>query len=357
MKIKEYITFFVFALFLTVNFFKTALYACDLDNDGLAEIITYNRTPQWNWNIVYSSDNTSETLFTPGSITSLPAPGHYYGGTQDYLGVVNFNDGNWNVSNLDNIIEKVNFFFPDARSYIAGQDFNGDGVSDLAKFIGGCSKVTSACYNRTSIFAHFLLNSTNGTNTFVSSGISTATGVYGRGLSALVTFDVNEDGRDDICYTLPRIKRNPRQFRLICKDVQTGTRIKRAAIGKLYASPLSIEITGRDYLVLWRRTRQSVRLSLINFSENITIKDTPEIVMDRRTTPIVAKWNAGNTEQIGFVVGGNKLHIYNPLTQAITIRDLPEGTPISCKNNFKSITNSRILTTRNACRAFDCNAS
>lgn len=355
MKIKKHITFLSFFLILLFNFLNA--HACDLDNDGLSEIITYKRTPTWNWNVVYSKDSSSETLLTPGSATSLPAPGKYYGGTQDFLGVVNFESKFWTVKDQFGNEEVQNYGIEDPRSYIAGQDYNGDGVADLAKFSGGCTSVTKECYRSRAIQGNFLLNSTNGTNTFVSSGISTATGVFGRGLSALVTFDVNEDGKDDICYTLPRIRRNPKQFKLICKDVQTGTIIQRSKIGKLFTAPLSIEVTGRDYLVLWRRTRQSVRLSLINFSENITITEAPEILMDRGTTPIVAKWNPGNTEQIGFVVGGNKLHIYNPLTQAITIRDLPQGTPISCKNNFKSITNSKILTTRNACRAFDCNAS
>lgn len=342
----------IIALLLLISF--SVSYACDLDGDGLSELISYENETEWRWNYIRSSDDTLVTTTNPGSTDSLPAPGNYYGGNQDYLGVVNFNDFFWTALSPTDDEETVNFGFPDARSYIAGQDFNGDGVTDLAKFAGRCKRARRKCYNSRSLSGNFLLNATDGTNTFISSDVSTATGIFGRGLSALVTLDANSDGKDDICYTLPRRRRNPRQFRIICKDVVTGARVKRAKIGKLFGEPLAIKVAGVDYLILWRRSRRGVNLRMINFVNNLKTKARLAIKMDRRTTPLVAKWLPGNTEQIGFIVNGSELHIYNPLTEEVTIKTLPSGTPISCKNNFRSSTRSRILTTRNACRVFDC---
>lgn len=335
-------------------------FACDLDGDGLDDLIAFENETEWKWNYIRSSDDVLVTRTSPGDTNTLPTPGKYFGGNQEYLAVIDIKEGTWLVENPPSFNPDVdfnttNFAVQDPRSYIAGQDFNGDGVSDMAKFVGACSRLKESCLRFTTLTGNFLLNSTDGVDTLVPSGIRTASGIFGRAMSALTAIDANGDGKDDICYTLPRRLRDPRQFRAICKDVVSGDRIARTKIGKLYGAPIPIEIAGTNYLVLWKRSRGTVSIRFLNMiNKNLRIVAKPQIVMDKGTSPLVGKWLAGNTEQIGFIVNGTELHIYNPLTEAITIETLPNGTPISCKNNFRSVTNSKILTTRNACRVFDC---
>ena len=340
--------FWIVGLFIFTSFPLFNSFACDVDLDGIDDPTAYEQQPDgtWIWRSILSTDNSTMMATNFGSATSYPAPGRYLGaGTPELYGHVDslfF----WTVLKPDMEIDQLNFGRVDV-SYMASRDYDGNGVTDLAKFLNRCNKLKVSC-KRKRVRGNFLVNISDGTDTFINP--VTNTGLFGGGLDAHFVMDANADGRDDVCYA-KSLKKQPKNFKVICKDVSTQKKVRSNKIGRLFNNPLSLKRAGSsDYIVLWKEKKKTVetKLTIIDPSGGKT-----NVTMPAVGKVIVGDWLGLGSQQVGVAVGG-VLNIYEPIGGAMSSMLIPAGTPIDCDNNFNGPGEEVILTSRNVCRVVDC---
>ena len=249
--------------------------------------------------------------------------------------------------------QRLNFGITKAR-YYASQDWNGDGITDLAKFLTPCESIKRSCLNRTTT-GNFFINSTDGSTTLSASQGSTATGLFGKSGFALLAIDADHDGDDDICY-LKHQKKSPKTFTAICKDVVSSGKILKRKIGKFRAQPLKISVNNRDRMLLWRTKAKKgeTKITLIDLANGEKSTATINAILDSSNSkPTVGDWLGTGSQQIGIANNGT-LHIYDPLTQTSTTQAIPVGTALDCSNNLTATSSSVFLHSRNICRLVDC---
>ena len=338
------------SLLLAVAILPRFTFACDVDLDGIDDPTAYEQQPDgsWTWRSILSSDSSTMTVADFGASTSYPAPGRYFGsGTPEVYGHVD-SQFFWTVRIPGGGIDMLNFGRIDV-SYMASRDFDGNGVADLAKFLNRCNKLKLGC-KRKRVRGNFLINESTGTDSFVDP--VTDTGLFGRGLSAIFSMDANADGSDDICYT-SSLRKKPKNFKVICKDVLTRSKVYSTRIGRLFNTPLSLKRAGSsDYIVLWKERKKTAetKITIIDPSGNKTNFTMPAV-----GKVIVGDWLGTGSQQVGVAVGG-VLNIYEPIGAAFSSMLIPAGTPIDCDNNFNGPGEAVIMTSRNACRVENCNS-
>jgi len=343
-------------LFLSVLAFSlTGLhapaFACDLDGDGVDDLLTYqpSGSGSLNWTAFLSAGGTLTKLGF-GDNGSFPAPGDYYSLGVDGLGVVNPVNFFWSILRPDDDVDKLNFGIVGV-SFMPSRNWNGDGITDLAKFLNRCTKLTRRCSRRT-VTGNFLLNDTDGATTFHPEPV-TATGTFGRGLWALFAMDADSDGDDDVCFARHR-RPKPRTFRVICKDVRSLEVILKLRIGRLFQAPLSIRLAGKDNILLWKKKAGATRVKIIDPSTGTkSVFDIPALPDEAPGKPLVGDWLSTGSQQVGIVSGG-VLQVLNTLTNTIVPTAIPAGVLVDCSNNLNSSESIKFFTTRNVCKTVTC---
>lgn len=336
----------ILVLFLALSMAPINTWACDVDNDGIDDPTTYDSST-FTWRSKLSTDNsTREVVY--GEVGAFPMPGNFLGDSMSsYYSYVAPNFF-WKIyiDSMDQD-EDLNFGRTDA-SYLGSHDYNGDGIADAAKVINRCNKVRASCHSNRARF-NILYNEVSATDAF--SDISPlVSGFFGKGLSPLFVMDANNDGSEDICFAKTK-RNNRRRFRAYCKDVATMSIIEKFNIGKLYNRPLSATVSGADLAVIWRTVRRtaSTKITLIDVNGNKT-----SVTLPTDGTVIIGDWLGTGSDQVGVATGG-VLTVYNPLNQATSSMLIPTGDPVDCNNNIYGRAADKIITTRNACKVFDCN--
>ena len=159
--------------------------------------------------------------------------------------------------------------------------------------------------------------------------------------------DADNDGDDDICFAQYI---NNRNFRVICKDVQSNTKIATRNIGKFYNKPLSLKRAGQaDQIVLWKKVGNSTKITMVSASgqkTNATVSATGKMLS--------GDWLGTGSQQIGIANGG-VLTIFNPLSSTVSTTAIPSGIAFDCSNNLNGPGEAKIVTSSNICKVADCN--
>ena len=147
------------------------------------------------------------------------APGNYSGEGLEPAYISS--DGIWHL--LNNGVEDSFLFGSDDTHFIAGADFDGDGIDDIAYSTNACKK------SKSEFIIRFDPLNSQSSNDLGS----------GRGFYFKTFMDANGDGRDDICYARPIKKDGIFQttFTMRCKDATTRNRIARFKLGHCMKLP------------------------------------------------------------------------------------------------------------------------
>ena len=216
------------------------------------------------------------------------------------------NTGNWVINDADQTTT-ISFGAEDAL-YIAGGNFNGNGLNDLAYSTNYCSKKSST--------AEILLNPlTTSSRTSIPNGRGNHFKTFG---------DVNGDGRDEICNALP-IKINGKitpKFRMICRDAITARKFRAIRLGQVNNTPLPVKRLGKsDLFLVYNKTRTTTNIRLINAKGRVLRKSKIP------STGVVLVGNylpSTTTQQVAIVKDGVGT-LYNIDTRGFSTVSFPEG--------------------------------
>lgn len=277
----------------------------DFNNDGTSDIAAVAVAEDLSW---ASRINGVIEIIAPqfGKLGDHLVPGKYSStSTQPAVLKSNFN---WRVKT-----ETGTKFFTHGEEdvlYLAGADFDGDGFTDAAYTTEHCSRKVSTL----KILANPL--SENPTE-------HTITG--GRGNSFKVYADVNNDGRDEYCFTkTSKINGAIQQdFDLVCLDSLSGVRVDQFSIGKIFSTPLRQKTaTGADNIVTVNPKTNKVIINIFNVNgknlKRVVIPGTGIVLVGNFTNTDTA------TEQIA-LANGSLAKVYDLDADTITEAIAPNG--------------------------------
>ena len=340
-------------LFAALALYSSIAMACDIDGDQVADLTVFSEgEPSLTWTSTLSSGGEKITSAF-GDANSLPGPGDYFGTGSDNFGYVDKIIGKWSaVTPLDSFQESSFAFGLPGVVYMPSRDFNGDGITDLAKFLGQCSTLTKGCL-KSKATGNFFINSSDGIETF-QNDFTTETGLFGRPSSYHFALDANGDGTDDVGWT-QHLKKSPKQFRVKVKDLFTGEVVWKRKIGKNFGQPLSIVIDGKQQLVTWKSIKTGTKLFFFDpVTDSKTKHIVPAFLGAQASHPVTADWLGTGSDQVG-IQNGTTLAIYNPLDQSLVEQTLPAtGRALDCSNNFASSSAFAPANSKNICSVISC---
>ena len=231
-------------ILLPINIFAAPT---DFNNDGTSDISAVAPTEDLSW--ASHIDGVTEILTSAfGKLGDHLVPGKYNSSsTQPAVLKSNFN---WRVKTETG----VKFFTHGEEDvlFLGGADFDGDGFTDAAYTTEHCSRKLSTL----KILANPL--SENPVEYNITGGRGNAYKTYA---------DVNNDGRDDYCFTKTSkvngvIQEN---FDLVCLDALSGVRVDQFSIGKVFSTPLRQKTaSGADNIVTINSKANKVIVNIFN---------------------------------------------------------------------------------------------
>ena len=325
--------------------------ACDFDGDGTDDTFSVREENGLLTYEVFLSGGGSltETGFSP--LTAVPAPGTYYTSTEATFGYVDIDTFFWIIKRPDMTADQLNFGITNV-SYMPGQDWNGDGITDLGKFLNRCGTRLKGRCARGPVTGNFLFNGTDGSETFVNA--STGTGFYGKGGSDIFAADADNDGNDDVCFTLP-LRRNPRIFQIKCKSPVTDATVFKKRVGRIFESPFAVQVNGVTNIVTWKQRKR--RNGVLLFLHDTQTKRRRKVPLDNVPVnaapmrPLVGDWQGLGSQQIAFP-GTDGVRLYNPADSALSDISFPAGTPYDCRTTLLGDEDKATFTSRNVCKVF-----
>lgn len=335
-------------LFLLLILFSAPVLACDFDGDLIDDILTYDSST-FTWRVKLSTDHSTFEYSNFGSEGALPVPGNYVSGENTLFAYIPTNYF-WTFSNGETIFNQLPAYGRVDASYLGGHDFNGDRITDAAKMINRCGVLKANCHRSRNTRFNVLYNLNQDGQPFAGDSAIIPVNA-GRGLSPLFSIDANNDGRDDVCYGVPK-RKNKKIFRGICKDVMTSTVVQKFNIGKIFNLPLSAKVNGKNLLVSWktRRKKADTKIWLVSPEAGV---ETQQFIIPSDGTIVIGDWLGTGSDQIAAATGGI-FTVLNPLDSNISQMLMPAGSPLDCNNNVYGIASETYLKTRNVCRILGC---
>lgn len=303
---------FVLVFLLLNSVISNPLFATptDTDSDGISNpLVVREGASELRW-VSYSTNGESFNFADSFGISSdILAPGNY--STSGFMPAIINTNGIWNFANGRDII------FGDENSlFISGGDYDGDEIHDLAY-------ATNTCQSKRTTFKIL-------TNSQSDNSLEFTTRMRTKGNHYKFFFDINADGRDDLCSVIPLINRKIRsesgRFKILCKDIN-NTRSGGFKVGRIYSQPKTINLNGSPHLLVIRERRNKTIVRIRNNSGRIAYK---------KTIPVTGKLLVGKylseSEEIIAIVKDNIASLYNPIDNSFQSMEFPSGTPIDSVN-------------------------
>jgi hypothetical protein len=300
MKFKLSVFSFLFLLPLSLYSAPT-----DFNNDGVSDIsaVTIGDKLKWESQISGIKETIVSEFGVPGDQL---VPGRYVSGATQPA--VLKDTYSWRVYTEAGV--KTFKHGEDNALFLAGADFDGDGITDAAYTTEFCSRKVS-------------------TAKIITNPLGTAPKSYsrtlGRGNSFKTFADVNNDGKDDICYTKAATVNGKIQskFNLACYDVISGTKIDQFAIGYVFRTPHRLKTaTGADHIVTLNPSSSKTIVNIFNTNgkklKRFTFKGKGIILIGNFTK------STTETEQIAYAIGKNA-KVYDLTSDTFTDVTAPEG--------------------------------